>query len=319
MIYFVAAFCALMFFLFVFFMILFIRRSRSVDIFHRLRRHYVEDVKTFQKTEDFIKRISNFVQRTAKPIADWELAKKLDFRLKQSGVPLFGAEVIVLTAICAVLAGIIAYVITLNITIAPIVTLSVPVLFWLWTSMAIKRRQKLFTDQLGDCLTTVANALRAGYSFQQAMDVIAKEMEPPMSSEFERVTTDLAMGVALEDALEQMNRRIGSPDFDLVVTAVLIQREIGGNLAQILDTISYTINERIRMKREISALTAQGRFSAWVLIVLPFLVAAFCWMFNREQMQIFITEEWGRIALAVAVIMELIGFFVIQKIVDIEV
>ncbi|MBR3051215.1 MAG: type II secretion system F family protein [Selenomonadaceae bacterium] len=116
-----------------------------------------------------------------------------------------------------------------------------------------------------------------------------------------------------------MNRRVSSPDFDLVVTAVLIQREIGGNLAQILDTISYTINERIRMKREIHALTAQGRFSAWVLIILPFVVAAFCWIFNHDQMLIFVNEEIGRIALAAIIIMEIVGYIVIQRIVDIEV
>ena len=140
-----------------------------------------------------------------------------------------------------------------------------------------------------------------------------------MSTEFERMSTDVAMGVTLEDAMQQMNRRIGSPDFDLVVTAVLIQREIGGNLAQILDTISETIQERIRMKREIHALTAQGRFSAWVLLMLPFAMAVFCWIFNGDQMQLFVTEESGHIAIAVALGLELLGYIVIQRIVDIEV
>ena len=144
-------------------------------------------------------------------------------------------------------------------------------------------------------------------------------MEPPISTEFERVMTDIAMGVTLEDALEQMNNRVGSTDFDLVVTAVLIQREVGGNLAQILDTISDTINERIRMKREIKALTAQGRFSSWILILLPFAVAVFCWIFNHDQMQVFVEEEAGHIAVAAAIIMEIVGFILIQNIVDIEV
>ena len=116
-----------------------------------------------------------------------------------------------------------------------------------------------------------------------------------------------------------MNVRVASPDFDLVVTAVLIQREVGGNLAQILDTISETINERIRMKREINALTAQGRFSAWVLILLPFVVAIFCYFFNHDQTMMLFTEESGRIALAAALIMEIVGYVVIQRIVDIEI
>ena len=318
MIVLIAAAGALTTSLFVLFLVLFIRKSQSLDIFHRLRRHHVVESKNFQQTKDFLQRAYAFIQRTAKPIADWNVAKKLDFALKQAGIPLFGAEFVIINIICAVLGAFAVYAITLNVTLAPLAGLAIPAGLGIWVRVLIGRRRRAFTEQLGDCLTTVANALRAGYSFQQAMDVVAKEMEPPMSTEFERVSTDIAMGVALEDAMEQMNQRIGSPDFDLVVTAVLIQREIGGNLAQILDTISETINERIRMKREINALTAQGRFSAMVLLVLPFLVAAFCWVFNHDQMQLFITEEWGRIALGVAVLMELLGYIVIQRIVDIE-
>lgn len=306
-------------FLLMLFLFLFIKQKSKVDVFHRLRRHVDSDEKRGQRQEDTITRISNFIKRTAKPIADWNISKKLDFILKQAGIPLFGAEFIVIALACAVFATGAVYVITFNISIAPLAGLAVVIGFWIWLRILTNRRRKAFTEQLGDCLTTVANALRAGYSFQQAMDVIAKEMEPPMSTEFERVTTDIAMGVTLENALEQMNNRVGSPDFDLVVTAVLIQREIGGNLAQILDTISYTINERIRMKREINALTAQGRFSAWVLMILPFIVAAFCWVFNHDQMLIFVNEDSGRIALVAIIIMQIIGFIIIQKIVDIEV
>lgn len=296
-----------------------LRRNQNMNIFYRLRHHYVAKSESLQKTEATLRRIYKFIQRLAKPLADLELAKKIEFKLRQAGIPLFGAEFIIIALIVAFAAGISVYIITLNLISLPLVTISVLLGLWIWLRMRVDRRRQAFTEQLGDCLTTVSNALRAGYSFQQAMGVVAKEMEPPISTEFERVTGDLAMGVSLEDALEQMNQRIGSPDFDLVVTAVLIQREIGGNLAQILDTISYTINERIRMKREINALTAQGRFSAWILLLLPFAVAAFCWVFNNEQMQLFITEESGHIAIAVSIIMEVIGFIIIQRIVDIEV
>ena len=318
MIIFLATLGAVMTFLFIFFIALFIRRSRSVDIFRRLRRHNVDDVKKAKK-QDIFQRFTKLVQRLAKPLADKGFTKKLDFRLKQAGIPLYGAEFIILSLFGAIFGGIVTYIVTLNITIAPLVAIGIPMFLWIWSSIRMERRRSAFTEQLSDCLTTVANALRAGYSFQQAMDVVAKEMEPPMSTEFERVSTDIAMGVTLEEALEQMNRRIGSADFDLVVTAVLIQREVGGNLAQILDTISDTITERIRMKREIKALTAQGRFSAWVLILLPFAVAAFCYVFNHDQTMMLFTEKSGRIALGVALFMEFLGFVVIQKIVDIEV
>lgn len=303
--------------LFVIFIYYLLRNRKNVNVLHRLRRHNVT-AKPLRETEDFIRRIYLFLQRTAKPIADWNIAKNLDFKLKQAGIPIFGAEFIIIIAGLAVFVTVTVYVITLNISAAPMAGLAVPVTALLIIRAKINKRRQAFTEQLGDCLTTVSNALRAGYSFQQAMDVVAREMEPPISSEFERVATDVAMGVSLEDALEQMNKRVGSADFDLVVTAVLIQREIGGNLAQILDTISYTINERIRMKREINALTAQGRFSSYVLVVLPFIVAAFCWVFNHDQMQLFITEESGRIAIVAALVMEIIGYLLIQRIVDIE-
>ena len=304
--------------LFVIFIYYLLRNRKNVNVLQRLRRHTIAGTKPLRETEDFIRRIYLFLQHTAKPIADWNIAKNLDFKLKQAGIPIFGAEFIIIITVGAFVVTIAVYVITLNISAAPMAGLAVPITALLIIRARINKRRQAFTEQLGDCLTTVSNALRAGYSFQQAMDVVAREMEPPISSEFERVATDVAMGVSLEDALEQMNKRVGSADFDLVVTAVLIQREIGGNLAQILDTISYTINERIRMKREINALTAQGRFSSYVLVVLPFIVAAFCWVFNHDQMQLFITEESGRIAIVAALVMEIIGYLLIQRIVDIE-
>ncbi|MBR7024842.1 MAG: type II secretion system F family protein [Selenomonadaceae bacterium] len=315
----IAAIVAFLSMILVFLIVLIIRRSQSTDIFHRLRRHYADNEKRPHKNDDIIRRFSRLVKRLARPLASSGFTKKLDFRLKQAGIPLFGAEFIVLSAIGGLFGGVVTYIVTLNIKIAPLVAIGIPIGLWIWSSIRVEKRRNAFTEQLSDCLTTVANALRAGYSFQQAMDVVSKEMEPPISSEFERVSTDIAMGVTLEEALEQMNARVASPDFDLVVTAVLIQREIGGNLAQILDTISDTINERIRMKREIKALTAQGRFSAWVLILLPFVTAAFCYVFNHDQTMLLFTEESGRIALAVALVMEFLGFVVIQKIVDIEV
>ena len=296
----------------------FVKNKRSMDIVHRLRRYNFSDHSKDAEKVDIVQRVYIFIQRTAKPIGEWDAAKKLEFKLKQAGIPIFGGEFIIISCIAIILVAAFVYIITFNIWAVPLTTLGVPLVALILIRRRILNRREAFTEQLGDCLTTVSNALRAGYSFQQAMDVVAREMEPPMSSEFERVTTDVAMGVGLEDSLEQMNRRIGSSDFDLVVTAVLIQREIGGNLAQILDTISYTINERIRMKREINALTAQGRFSAWVLLLLPFVMAAFCWIFNHDQMMVFVTEEAGRIAMIVAVVMEIIGFIIIQRIVDIE-
>lgn len=318
LIIFMSALFGVLTFFFVILLFTYFKRRQSMDIFHRLRRHYDKNAGKNPQSEDALRRGYKFVKRAAEPLAALNLVKQLEFKLKQAGVPLTGGEFIVISLLAAVFGAVFVYMVSLNVNLLLLTFVGIPLLAWTWVRIKIDRRKQAFTEQLGDCLTTVANALRAGYSFQQAMDVVAREMEPPMSTEFARVTADVAMGVNLETALDQMNHRVKSSDFELVVTAVLIQREVGGNLAQILDTISDTINERIRMKREINALTAQGRFSAWVLLILPFIVAAFCYVFNYDQFMMLFEEESGRMALIGAVILEVVGFFVIQKIVDIE-
>ena len=165
----------------------------------------------------------------------------------------------------------------------------------------------------------VANAMRAGFSFLQAMDLVSKEMEPPISDEFKHVMRDIGLGASVERALDDMDKRVGSPDFSLVVTAVLIQQQVGGDLAHILDTISDTIQDRIRMRREVRTLTAQGRMSGWVLAILPFGLGALISVMNPSYMEPLFTERVGQIAIGAAVVMVLIGFFVIQRIVDIDV
>lgn len=318
MVLFMAAVCAVITFLIIALIILYVKRRQSLNVDYRLRRHNIAETKAKEKEVPLINRAYQVVKKLARPFSGWDASRSLDFKLRQAGIPLYGAEFVILSLVGAAIVTVIIYIITMNVFIAPAVGLTIPFIMISLISVLISRRKNSFTEQLGDCLTTVANALRAGYSFQQAMDVVAKEMEPPISTEFERVMTDITMGVSLEGALEQMNKRVGSSDFDLVVTAVLIQREVGGNLAQILDTISDTINERIRMKREINALTAQGKLSSVVLIALPIFMAAFCWTFNKDQMMVFVTEEWGRYAVVFAVIMEILGIVVIRKIVDIE-
>ena len=299
--------------------IVYIRQSRSIDIFHRLRRHNINETKKETEDDDLLIKFYKFVKKVAKPIVDWNISQKIEFKVKQAGLSILGGEFIILLLLNSVLGGGLLYLLTLDKNIAILAAVVTPLLLWMSLLMKIKRRRNAFTEQLGDCLTTVSNALRAGYSFQQAMGVIANEMEPPISDEFTHVTADMSMGITLEEALEDMNKRVNSSDFELVVTAVLIQREVGGNLAQILDNISDTISERIRMKREILTLTAQGRLSAVVLVALPFVAAAIMYFLNRNQFMLLIEEPMGRIAIAVAIVMEILGYIVIKRIVDIDV
>ena len=170
MIFLIALVGALATFLFIFLVLIIIKKRNRIDIFKRLRRHVDADAnRANDKDADIISRISNFIKRLAKPISEWNISKKLDFRLRQAGIPLFGAEFIVLSILCAGLGGGATFVITLNISVALLMAVAIPLGLWMWSSIAMNKRKNSFNEQLGDCLTTVANALRAGYSFQQAM------------------------------------------------------------------------------------------------------------------------------------------------------
>jgi tight adherence protein B len=285
-----------------------------------MRRHSIIKGRTKPgEVEDLKTKVLKFVKDLAKPLVEKNFAQSIEDRLNQAGIPLLGGEFVILNLLTMALTGFLTWFITLDIVFAGGVTALVPVAFWVVLIVLKSRRLKSFTEQLGDCLITISNALRAGYSFQQTIEVISKEMEPPIGSEFAMINHEIVMGVPLEEALENANRRIGSSDFELVVTAVLIQREVGGNLAQVLDNISYTIVERIRMRREIVALTSQGRMSAFVLLALPFVAGFVMFSLNPKNFMIIFEEPMGQIAVIVGIVMEIIGYFVIMKIVDVDV
>ena len=199
----------------------------------------------------------------------------------------------------------------------------------IYARFAARRRLKAFENQLSDTLNLWVNALRSGYSVLQAMEAIATELPPPVSQEFERVIQEIRLGIDVETALDNVLRRAPSEDFDLVVTAVKVQREVGGNLSEILDIISHTIRERVRIKGEIQTLTAQGRISGWIITILPVGLAIFLRGANPEYInELFIRElqpelipsvPCGWLMVGIGAVMIISGGFLIQKVVDIEV
>jgi tight adherence protein B len=179
-----------------------------------------------------------------------------------------------------------------------------------------------FNEQLADMLNLMVNGLRAGYSTAQAMEAISRELPPPISDEFRRVVQEMQLGVPTERALDNLLRRIPSDDLDLVITAINVQREVGGNLAEILDTISHTIRERVRIKGEIRVLTSQVMYSGKFLSVLPLFVMGILYLLNREYMMEFFKTEnipCGYIALGVAAGLIIAGYFTMTKLGQIEV
>ena len=182
-----------------------------------------------------------------------------------------------------------------------------------------------FNEQLADMLNLMVNGLRAGYSTMQAMEAVSKELPAPICDEFRRVVQEMQLGVPMSQSLDNLMRRIPSEDLDLVITAINVQREVGGNLAEILDTISYTIRERVRIKGEIRVLTTQVIYSGRFLSLLPIFVLVVLYMLNRSYMMEFFSAEnntrlpCGYIALICAAALIISGYVVMNKLGDIEV
>lgn len=249
-------------------------------------------------------------------------------RIAKSDIKLRVTEYLGLVLIFALIGGIVGYFLFGGLAALPIAFLGMQ-FPRIYLSTAATKRIRKFDEQLSDTLNLWVNSLRSGFSVLQGMEAIATELPPPISKEFERVVQEVRLGIEMEQALDNALRRVPSEDFDLVVTAVNIQREVGGNLAEILDIISFTIRERVRIKGEIRALTAQGRMSGWVITLLPIILTLILFGINREYiMELFTSEApfviepllpCGWLMVGIGIIMISSGAFAIQKIVDIEV
>ena len=180
------------------------------------------------------------------------------------------------------------------------------------------KRVKQFNDLLGDTLTLMANSLRSGYSLLQTMDLVSREGLPPVTDEFKRVLREIQLGLSIREAFAHLLVRVPSEDLDLLITAINIQAEVGGNLAQILDTIGHTIRERIRIKGEIKVLVAQGQISGYVISGLPIALAAVLMLISPGYLGKMFAWPWLCMPIC-GLVLIVAGFFAIKKIVDIEV
>jgi tight adherence protein B len=194
----------------------------------------------------------------------------------------------------------------------------------------LKRRQakriKAFGDQLPDTITLLANSLRAGSSFLQGIELVTREARPPISEEFERVVREMQLGLALQPALNNLVRRVASEDLELMVTAIQIQSQVGGNLATVLDAIAHTIRERRRIQGEIQTLTAMQRYSGYVITLLPIGLAGLLFLISPQYITVMLEKPPEMLGLPMGIVFFLvglismgIGFLFIQRIVDIKV
>jgi tight adherence protein B len=246
------------------------------------------------------------------------VTETLMLEISRAGLKWRPSEFAVLVAACTIVPMFITFVIGIQ----PLMVILVGLIGFFIPICYLKTRQqmrmKAFNDQIADALSLMASSLRSGYSFMRALQVVSTEMPAPICEEFARVIDECNVGVPTEDALGHLVQRVQSYDMELVVTAVTIQIQLGGNLAEILDTIAETIRERVRINGEVAALTADGRLSGTILIALPILLGLVIYLISPGYLAPLLNEHTGRVLLAVAGGSMVFGALVIRKMLQID-
>jgi tight adherence protein B len=246
-------------------------------------------------------------------------SERLDAELEAAGVSVRSGEFVVASAVGALVFGVLGAALLGSWLLAIVIAAIGGAFPTILLRSALKKRADKLREQLPDVLTIMASSLRAGHSFLQSLDTVAKEITQPAAAEFQRVVAEIRLGRPAEDALEALAERVGSPDFKWAVLAVNIQREVGGNLAEILDTVADTLRERAMLRRQIKVLTAEGRLSAWVLGALPFAIALYMYAVNPTYIGRLWSDTYGIIMIIVALVLMVAGIIWMRKIVDIDV
>jgi tight adherence protein B len=240
-------------------------------------------------------------------------------RLEAAGLNLRVAEFVLISLGSAFLLPLLALILTRNFLISVIAVLVGVVGPFLYLSIKAARRQAKFEEQLPSTLQLLAGALQAGHSLQQAADTVVHEAADPIAGEFQRVLTEARLGRPLEDAFDAMAKRTRSVDFGWTVMAIRLQRQVGGNLAEVLSTVAQTIRERYSLKRQVRALSAEGRLSSLILSVLPVLIFIGLLLLNPTFLAPLYTTAAGVAMLAGAAVLMIVGVFWLKKITEIKV
>ena len=243
----------------------------------------------------------------------------LDERLEQAGMPVLAGEFVALTVVCGLLGAVFGALLLQNIVFILLIAGLASLGPYVWLLRSHRKRQQALLDQLADTLSILASSLRAGYSFLQALDTVSKEIGEPSASEFQRVVAEIRLGRPIDDALTAMAARVGSDDLKWAVIAINVQRNVGGNLAEVLDIVANTVRERGYIRRQVQVLSAEGRLSVAILSALPFLILLYLAIVNPEYIKPLFTTTTGIILLVAAGSMMGAGIFVMSRMVKIDV
>lgn len=248
-----------------------------------------------------------------------KLSHSIDQLLDEADVPVKPFEFVLISACCAVASGVVGIMLRRGGEVAASMVLVGAAAPFLWMLLRRLRRRDAFNRQIPDALQAISSSLRAGYGFSQGMAVVARDLPAPISVEFARAQREMNLGSTVEEALLSMARRTQSIDFDLAVNGILINRQVGGNLAELLDQITVTIRERVKLKNFIRVLTAQQRLSALVIMAVPPILLAVLLVTMRDYTKYLLITRVGHVMLGLSVCMQLLGVYFIRRIVSIDV
>ena len=244
---------------------------------------------------------------------------KMDEKLVSANLLITAEELFIYRLLFSIALGFLVYVLRQDILITTVVSLAVWNSPKIFINKRIKTRLDDFNEQLNGGLILISNALKAGHSFMQAVGIAARETQGTFSEEFKILLKELNFGIPMDVAFDNMLVRVNSGDMKLVVNAIMIQKDIGGNLSEILENISSTIRERQKIKNEMKTLTAQGKMSGFIVMMIPFFLAAVIYFFNKEYIMLLFTTKLGYMILAISFVSEFVGVMFIRKIIKIEI
>ncbi len=280
----------------------------------RIENLFAEKSESFAKHKDKKDRKQNKAQRSLSE----SVLKNLSAELSLAGVKLRADEFMTIWMMAAFIPAGLSLLWKADWIVSMALVILGVILPYFFVRRAKAKRLALFEQQLSDALIIIGNCLRTGLSFEQAISSIARDMPEPISKEFARVSKEVHLGLTMENALENMVERLKSKDFMLIVAAVLIQRQVGGNLSEILDGISDTIRERLKIKTSIKVLTASGRTSGMGVGLMPVFILFMLMLINPPYLRMFFETQIGIIMLCIAGGLEVVGFLFVKKIVSIK-
>ncbi len=262
-----------------------------------------------------IGRIGNWMSSAQK---DLNKKKKRNLIVTQADVPFTYEEFMIFRALFVTAFSFLVFAITRDFVMVILTIIASSLLPKFYLKRKIKQNIAAFDALLNDGVVMISNALKAGYSFMQALAVAAEETQDPFKKSFKILLKELSLGMPLEDGLENLLERMPSDDLRLIVNAILIQRDVGGNLSEILENIAETIRERQKIKNELNTLTAQGKLSGMIIMAMPIFLGLIFYVLNKEYILVLFTSPVGRFMLGLSIFNQFIGWLFIRKIVNIE-